>query len=225
MPSGSWGKESKISISISIRIRKAKASSAVKPGRLFVICGPSGVGKTTIVKALLAQLAKVAYSVSYTTRRKRPGEVEGKDYHFVSPERFAELIKVGEFLEYAQVHGHWYGTSAHQVREKLKAGKDVILSIDVQGARRLRKLKKVFGYSPLFIFILPPSREELKRRIERRGTEGKQQEELRMRTAVAELKEGAKFDCLVVNNDLNQAIAQVKTIILASREDQNKLKP
>jgi guanylate kinase len=189
----------------------------LRKGRVFIVSGPSGVGKTTIVKALLKQLPTVSFSVSYTTRRKRRGEVEGRDYHFINKKQFKKLLKEGEFLEHAIVHGHYYGTSIKEIKRKLKS-KDVILDIDVQGARQIKRKKenkrRSLNVSVFFFFILPPSMHELIRRIEMRGTEDRVQRELRIKAATREIKAAGEFDCLVVNDDLDKTVAVLKEIII-----------
>jgi len=189
-------------------------------GRLFVISGPSGVGKTTIVRALLAELDDLVRSISYTTRPKRRGEMDGRDYHFISEARFKQLIRQGEFLEYARVFGHYYGTSRREIEGLLSSGKCVIKELDVQGAEQLRR--QAAGGSlkiprPVFIFLLPPSRQELTRRLADRATEGKAQKQTRLRTAEKELAEATKFDHIIMNRSVPQAVKQIKEIILKVR--------
>lgn len=191
---------------------------------LFVISGPSGVGKTTITKRLLEELKDLAPSISYTTREKRAEEQAGKDYHFISCKQFKSLIKAGELLEYAQVHGHYYGTSRREVLAQLAQGKSLILRIDVQGARQLRRKGGKMRLPLTSIFILPPSRKELQHRIEKRGTESKEQRELRVEAALREIEEGAKYDYLVVNDELGKTIRWVEAIILAERDEDWLLK-
>lgn len=181
-----------------------------------MISGPSGVGKTTIVHALLAELDNLVRSISYTTRPRRRDEINGKDYHFVSEARFKQLIRQGEFLEHARVFGHYYGTSRRQIEDFLKAGKDVIKELDVQGAAQLRR--KRLSPSPVFIFLLPPSREELSRRLSDRATEGAGQKRARLRTAEKELAEAPKFDHIIINRSVSQAVKQIKKIILKVRK-------
>ncbi len=149
-------------------------------------------------------------------RPKRRDETNGKDYHFVSEARFKQLIRQGEFLEYARVFGHYYGTSRREIEDFLKAGKDVIKELDVQGAAQLRK--KRLRPRPVFIFLLPPSREELTRRLADRATEDKVQKQKRLRTAEKELAEAPKFDHIIINRFVSQAVKQIKKIICKVRQ-------
>jgi len=178
--------------------------------RLFVLSGPSGVGKTTIVRALLRRVAGLEFSVSCTTRPPRPGERDGRDYHFISQEEFAELVEAGEFLEWAEVYGHRYGTLRAEVERRLSQGKSVLLDIDTRGARLIRRRGRRLGLPLRFIFILPPSKGELERRIERRRSESGRELERRLRAAWREVEAGGWFDYLVVNRDL-----QLSTLWLA----------
>lgn len=182
-------------------------------GRLFVISAPSGVGKSTIVKAVLAQDRRLRFSVSCTTRAPRPEEVDGVDYHFLSREVFEAGIHEGRFLEWANVYGNYYGTDRRQVEAWLAQGLDVLLEIDVQGARKVR----ASSLSSTAIFILPPSLEVLEERLRRRGTEPEEVIQRRLEAARTEIREAPWYDYLVVNDALEEAVGDVTAIIRAAR--------
>ena len=184
------------------------------PGRLIVISGPSGVGKDTVLDELFGLDDGLRYSVSYTTRARRPGEREDESYSFVDERTFRDLEQRGEFLESAVVHGRRYGTALQRVRDAVAQGHDVVLKIDVQGAAQVRER---VGGSALFIFLLPPSLEELRRRLEARATEDIDELELRYRTALAELEEQHRYDHRVVNDDVARAAREILEIINAER--------
>ncbi len=184
--------------------------------KLFVLSGPSGAGRTTIINALLEDLDDIDFSTSYTTRQKRAGEEDGKDYHFVSESAFKNLIKEGQFLEWALVFDNYYGTHKLEVDRKLAGGQDVILDIDVQGAGQLMG-KAAHEIPIVFIYLAPPSKRELRKRLENRGTENLDQLSMRIQNATEELKHIPEFDYLVINDRLPEAIKFVKSIILAER--------
>ena len=181
------------------------------PGKLFVLSGPSGAGKGTICKKLLEETEKLELSVSMATRSPRPGEVEGISYFFTEKEKFEEHIRCGNLLEHAQVYGNYYGTPRAPVLEKLAAGIDVILEIDMQGALKVKE-----SYPDgVFIFILPPSMSELRKRLTGRGTETAEAIELRLGETLKELSYIEKYDYCVVNGVLEEAVARVKAIVVA----------
>ncbi|MGC8611664.1 MAG: guanylate kinase [Athalassotoga sp.] len=175
--------------------------------------GPSGAGKTTIVKMALPEIEGIEFSVSYTTRPKRENEVEGVDYFFVDEKTFRELIKKGEFLEWAEVHGHLYGTSKKFVEERLEKGKNLLLDVDVKGALNIKKIYK----DGIFIFVAPPSFKELKERLLKRHTESKDDFEKRIEDAKFELSQISKFDYLIVNREINTAVKELVSIIIAEQ--------
>ena len=182
-------------------------------GLLIVISGASGTGKGTVCKKLLADLPEVAYSISATTRTPRPGEVDGREYYFLSVEEFKTWIAEEKFLEYANVYGNFYGTPLNKIEERLNRGEDILLEIDVQGALNVKD-KCPDG---IYMFLLPPSLDELKRRIEGRGTENPESLARRLKNAVAEIKIGLHYDYVVVNDTIDNAAAQIKTILAAER--------
>jgi guanylate kinase len=189
-------------------------------GKLFIISSPSGGGKGTLIREILKIVSKVTLSVSFTTRPKRPGEEHGKDYFFVSESEFLNLIKKNAFLEYAKVHGHFYGTSREYVEEKLNAGQDVILEIDIQGARSIKKLP----LETISIFIMPPSFQILRERLIARGTESEQSLKIRLENAINEVEAYKEFDYVVINDNLHEAIENLKAIFVAERlRTQNQL--
>lgn len=183
-------------------------------GRLIVITGPSGVGKDTVMRELFALDPSLRYCVSYTTRSRRPDERDGVAYWFVDEERFRNMIEHGEFLEWSSVYGQLYGRSFESVRGALSRGDDVVLKIDVQGAAKIRQ--HVRG-DAIFIFLLPPSREVLDRRLVERATEGPTSLEARRAEAAAELAEKDKYDHQVVNDDAHRAASEILGIIEADR--------
>lgn len=185
----------------------------MRKGLLIVISGASGTGKGTVCKKLLADLPKVAYSISATTRTPRPGEVDGREYYFISVDEFKTWIAEEKFLEYANVYGNFYGTPLNKIEERLNRGEDILLEIDVQGALNVKK-KCPDG---IYIFLLPPSLDELKRRIEGRGTENPESLARRLKNAVAEIKIGLQYDYVVVNDTIDNAAAQIKSILAAER--------
>jgi len=185
-------------------------------GRLFVIAAPSGAGKTSLVKALLAREPNLRVCVSHTTRPRRPNEVDGRDYHFVSVERFREMIAADGFLEYAPVFDHFYGTSRVALADAFGRGHDVILEIDWQGAAQVRERTrdpKTGAVGCTSIFVLPPSRRELERRLRERGTDSDAVIERRLRDAVADMSHHAEFDHVIVNDDFEQAVDQLRRVI------------
>ena len=180
---------------------------------LVVISGPSGVGKTTIIKALLSRRDDVIFSVSCTTRPKRPGEVHGRDYFFITEEEFRAMVERGEFLEWAEVHGHLYGTPRKFVDKALREGKSVILDIDVQGAMKVMETFK----DGVFIFIAPPSLKALEERIRKRKTESEESIRRRLEDAKWELKHIDKFQYLIINEELDNAIRELDSIITSEK--------
>ena len=182
------------------------------PGRLVVLSGPSGVGKDTVLRELFRLDPALRYSVSYTTRRPRADEQDGVSYSFVDAETFAAMVDAGDFLEHATVYGKSYGTSLQRVNEQVARGDTVVLKIDVQGAARVRQR---LGNRALFIFLLPPSTEELHRRLEERNTEDQRSLDVREATAVQELAEQAKYDHRVVNDDVERAAREILGLITA----------
>lgn len=180
-------------------------------GKLFVFSGPSGAGKGTICKRLLEEVDELAVSVSMTTRAPRNGEVDGISYYFTEKEAFEEYIAKGKLLEYAEVYGNYYGTPKEPVIEKLQAGIDVILEIDMQGALKVKE-----NYPDgVFVFILPPSMSILRKRLTGRGTETQEAIELRLGETLKELSYIEKYDYCVVNGELEEAVARAKAIIMA----------
>ena len=182
-------------------------------GNLYVVVAPSGAGKTTLVRLLLEQEAGVSLSVSFTTRPPRPGEQDGRDYHFVDAAAFQAMIARQEFLEWAEVHGNLYGTSKTWISERLGSGSDVLLEIDWQGARQVRS---VFP-GAIGIFILPPSLEELTRRLTGRGTDSAETIARRLAAAEAEIRHAGEFDYVIINDVLEQALDDLRAVVRASR--------
>ncbi len=182
-------------------------------GTLYIIAAPSGAGKTSLVKALLESVEGIEVSVSYTTRPCRPGERDGVNYHFVDLQTFQRMIASGEFLEHAEVFGNHYGTARANILERLQQGVDVILEIDWQGARQVRQaLPEAVG-----IFIIPPSREILEQRLRSRGQDSQETIDRRMRDAVSEMSHYNEFDYLVVNDEFELALTELRAIIRARR--------
>ncbi len=184
-----------------------------RTGQLFVISAPSGVGKTTLVRSLLRELPDLRFSISCTTRHPRQGEAEGKDYHFMTREIFLSGIKAGRFLEWALVHGEFYGTDGQELTRWLSAGNDVLLDIDVQGARQVRCICP----DAHTIFILPPSLTALEQRLKARGTESSEQIAARLTAAGKELQEAPWYDFIVINDALEEAVSDLIAIIRALR--------
>ena len=183
-------------------------------GQLFIIAAPSGAGKTSLVRALLESLDDVTVSVSHTTRVPRPGEREGQDYYYVNTQTFEQLIAADEFLEYARVFDHYYGTRRAEVDRKLVQGIDVILEIDWQGAQQVRA--KWPGSQG--IFILPPSLSALRQRLQQRGQDEPDVIERRMRDAVSEMSHYDEFDYLIINDEFEQSLAALRAIFIACRQ-------
>lgn len=185
-----------------------------KQGLFIVISGPSGTGKGTVCEKLVNESSNFWLSVSATTREKRPSETDGKDYYFISKEEFESRIKNDDFLEYATVHSNqYYGTPKNKILENLDSGKDVILEIDINGALQI---KNKFPQA-LFIFILPPSMKELKKRLINRGTESKEKILERFKKAYKEINELPKYNYVVVNDDLDVAVHKVASIVIAEK--------
>jgi guanylate kinase len=184
-----------------------------RPGILYIISAPSGAGKTTLCRELLDIFPELRHSVSFTTRKARAGEVEGKDYFFVDREKFLRMAENGEFAEWAEVHGNLYGTSLRTLEESRAEGVDLILDIDCQGAAKLKE-SKVQGVN---IFILPPSFAELKRRLEGRNSDSKDVIDERVANAVSEIPEARWYDYIVVNDQFSKAVEELKSIIIAER--------
>lgn len=182
-------------------------------GSLYVVAAPSGAGKTTLVRGLLAADPAVGLSVSTTTRAPRPGEVDGRDYRFTDVDTFKAMVERGEFLEWAEVHGNYYGTSKSWIQAELAAGRDVLLEIDWQGARQVRNLfPQAVG-----IFILPPSLEELERRLRGRRTDSDEVIARRLAAAQAEMRHVGEFDYAIINKELQRASEELLLIVRASR--------
>lgn len=183
-------------------------------GFLLVLSAPSGCGKTTILRQVMAELSGLSFSVSHTTRQPRPGEENGRDYHFVSLEQFKALrdCQPSGFLEWAEVHGNLYGTSRQEAEARLTAGADVILDIDVQGAAQVRR-----NAEPVTVFIAPPSLAELERRLRGRGTESETSLRIRLANAAKEMQAADSYTYLIVNDRLEQAVLALKSVIIAER--------
>jgi guanylate kinase len=181
----------------------------MKQGRLFVITAPSGAGKTTLTRALLAADPDLRFSVSYTTRPPRAGEVDGKDYFFVDRPRFEGMIAAGELLEHAQVFGNYYGTGRAQIERHTSAGHNVILDIDWQGARQVRSRMA----ESVLVFIMPPSTGELERRLRGRATDSDEVIARRLSEALADMAHWDEFDYVVINDDVPAALAALQAIL------------
>ena len=183
------------------------------PGSLFVVSAPSGAGKTSLVAELLKREPGVRLSISYTTRAPRAGEVDGREYHFVSTAQFESMIGAGEFLEHARVHGNYYGTSRSWIEREIAGDRDVLLEIDWQGAAQVRKLfPHLVG-----MFILPPSIAELRRRIQGRGKDSAETIERRLAGAREEISHVLEFEYIIVNDRFEQAVEEILSVVRASR--------
>lgn len=182
-------------------------------GNLFVVAAPSGAGKSSLVKALMELDSQVTHSVSHTTRPPRGQEVHGREYYFTSEQEFDRLVQSAAFIEWAHVHGHRYGTSKQTIEERIKDGRDVVLEIDFQGALQIRK---VFP-DVVLIFILPPSLEELKSRLERRGEDSPGVIDIRLKNASQEMAQASQFDFVIINEVFERALFDLKAIVHAQR--------
>ncbi|MBZ5714779.1 guanylate kinase [Nannocystis pusilla] len=184
-------------------------------GLLLVVSSPSGAGKTTLCRRLREEFPQIRFSVSYTTRPPRPGEVHGREYFFVDRDDFTAMVARDEFAEYALVHGNNYGTSAALVRDALASGTDLLFDIDFQGGRQLRR---AFPHDVVLVFILPPSLGELQRRLEARNTDAPEVIERRLRVARDELSHYGEYDYVIVNDDLDRAYAALRAIYIAETQ-------
>jgi guanylate kinase len=182
-------------------------------GQLFVISAPSGAGKSTILKALKGRIEGIGYSISHTTRRPRGTEKDGTDYHFVGRETFSRMIDAGDFVEWARVYDDLYGTSSSSLNEQTATGLDVLLDVDSQGARNIKKNIK----TSVLIYVLPPSLEVLRRRLMARGTDDESVIRARIEKASHEIKQCVWYDYIIINDDLEKAIEEAQAIILSTR--------
>ncbi len=183
------------------------------PGTLFVISAPSGAGKTTLIRSVLPKVENLSYSVSHTTRVPREGEINGKDYFFVTEQEFISLIDQNMMLEWAKVHGNYYGTSLGFVRDTLENGANLILDIDVQGAEQVRKIYP----DCVSIFIMPPSMETLRQRLEQRGTDSPDVIDIRLKNAEKEMARKDMYSHVLVNDLLEQAVSELYDIFQGQR--------
>ena len=183
-------------------------------GILFVVSAPSGGGKTSLCKEVITHLPNFEHGVSYTTRKIRPGEMEGKDYHFVSEQTFMAMVEADDFVEYAQVHGNYYGTSITTIAQTLSRGKHLLIDIDVQGAKQIEER---YGDEGVFIFILPPSFDLLRSRLTERQTDSIEEIERRLEKAEEEVKHFGDYDYVIINDDFQQAVRELEGIILAEQ--------
>lgn len=184
-----------------------------RDGILYIISAPSGAGKTTLCKEVIDIFPYLRHSVSYTTRYPRPGEAHGKDYFFVSREEFQRMIDAGEFAEWAEVHGNLYGTSVRTLEECRRSGVDLILDIDCQGARQLKECY----HGGVYIFILPPSYDELRRRLNGRSSDSHEVIGRRIDAAAGEIRESRWYDYIIVNDQFSKAVEELKSVMIAER--------
>ncbi len=187
-------------------------------GSLFIVSAPSGAGKTTICKKIMDSLDNVKTSVSYTTRKPRSGEINNEDYSFISEKKFRSMIQKNEFVEWAEVHGNLYGTSRRRLEKIINDGFDVILDIDTQGAKQI---KKTYG-NGVFIFILPPSMTELRNRLEKRMSNTKEDMERRLKRAAEEIRAYKIYDYVILNDVLKSSLCKFESIIVAERQRSSK---
>jgi guanylate kinase len=185
----------------------------VETGQLYIVCSPSGAGKTTLCRRLLDRFIELRFSVSHTTRHQRPQEVDGRDYHFVDESTFERMVAADAFVEWAHVHGNRYGTAHAEIAKATAEGRSILFDVDFQGAAQIR----VRYPMAVAIFILPPSLEELRRRLQQRGTETPESLELRYRNALREIEAYPQFDYLVVNDEVDRAVETLCGIVLAER--------
>jgi guanylate kinase len=194
-------------------IDQTQVWTTMPSGTLFIVAAPSGAGKTTLVSRLLAEDANVRHSISYTTRAPRPGEQNGREYHFIDGQRFLAMRERGEFAEWAEVHDNFYGTSRLWLEQRMKEGCDMMLEIDWQGAQQMRRqFPEAVG-----IFILPPSVAELENRLRRRGADSEDVIARRVAGALGEMRHVGEFDFVIINKDLDVALGELKAAVRASR--------
>ena len=184
-----------------------------RDGILFVVSAPSGAGKTTLCKAITDSLENLTHSISYTTRKPRPGETDGRDYYFVPSERFRAMVQAGDFAEFAEVHTNLYGTSKRVLNDMIKEGVDVILDIDTQGARQI----KAHFATAVLVFIMPPSMAILEERLRNRKSDREDEIRKRMQRAVDEIRDYGSYDYIVVNRDFERALSELRSIVVAER--------
>jgi guanylate kinase len=196
-------------------------ASAAKRGLLFIVSAPSGTGKTTLVERLVHRIPNLCLSRSYTSRAARPGEQDGVDYNFVSRGRFEEMARNGDFLEWADVFGNYYGTCAGDTKRCLAAGQDLVLVIDVQGARQVRSS----GIESIGVFVLPPSKEILEQRLRGRSKDSEEEIRKRLEAASREITEFATYEYVVVNDELEGAVDRLRAIVLAERARVKAMRP
>ena len=190
-------------------------------GSLFIVSAPSGAGKTTLCRKLVSSLPNLQFSVSYTTRQPRKGEVNDRDYTFINSQDFRLMADKGEFIEWAEVHGALYGTSRKRLEELLDSGNDVILDIDTQGAMQIKERYK----EGIYIFILPPSLETLKERLKNRMTDSKEEIGKRLGRAIAEIKTFDKYDYVIINDILEDALMEFEALVISQRVSIKKINP
>lgn len=190
-------------------------------GILFVVSSPSGGGKGTLIRRVLDKIPDLSYSVSFTTRAPRSGEIDGREYFFVEQDKFEQLVAENEFLEWANVHGKLYGTSRQQVFKEIAEGRDIVLEVDVQGASSVRSLLP----ESVSVFILPPSFEILKSRLIARGTDSLEELDVRLRNAPSELQDYSAFQYVIINDDAGRAANQLEAIVYAERARLSRQEP
>ena len=184
-----------------------------KKGLLFVVSAPSGAGKTSLCRAITGSLEDLTHSISYATRKPRPGEIDGRDYYFVSQERFRDMIQAGDFAEWAEVHSNLYGTSRRVLDDLISKGLDVILDIDTQGAKQIRAKYD----TAVFIFIMLPSLDILEERLRNRKSDHEDEIRKRMQRSREEIRDYAMYDYIIVNRDFDRALTELRSIVISER--------